>query len=196
MSNARHLADLLDTSGDVKSGHLSNLDLSLDTTPQLGGNLSLNNFNISGTGNVSATDIDVLGNFKLSGESMRVQRQRVQGQITGVTINSSSWTTIVDVSITVREGSSCLVMANADQNVNGTDGWQWVALFRGTSMIGTSTISVEQSGWNDNFHPHHWDDNLTAGTYTYALKAYNGANYMFWGEHSDPTIQVIEFAKT
>lgn len=196
MSNARHLADLLDTSGDVKSGHLSNLDLSLDTTPQLGGNLSLNNFNISGTGNVSATDIDVSGNLKLSGESMRVQRQRVQGQVTGVTINSGSWTTIVDVSITVREGSSCLVMANADQNVNGTDGWQWVALFRGNTMIGTSTISVEQSNWNDNFHPHHWDDNLTAGTYTYALKAYNGANHCYWGEHSDPTIQVIEFAKT
>jgi len=196
MSNARHLADLLDTSGDVKSGNLSNLDLSLDTTPQLGGNLSLNNFNISGTGNVSATDIDVSGNFKLSGESMRVQRQRVQGQVTGLTINSSSWATIVGVSITVREGSSCLVMANADQNAIGGDAWQWVALFRGTSMIGTSTISVEQTGWNDNFHPHHWDDNLTAGTYTYALKAYNGSNHMFWGEHSDPIIQVIEFAKT
>ena len=45
MSKARNLADLLDSTGDVKSAALDNVpaaDLVNDTTPQLGGTLDCN----------------------------------------------------------------------------------------------------------------------------------------------------------
>ena len=59
MSNARKIADLLDSSGDVKSTHLDNTssDLVDDTSPQLGGNLDLNSNNITGTGTIPAPNL-------------------------------------------------------------------------------------------------------------------------------------------
>lgn len=64
MSRTRNMADLLDSSGDIKSGRFDNLttDVVGDTTPQLGGNLDLNSSDITGTGNVNIT-----GNVTLSG---------------------------------------------------------------------------------------------------------------------------------
>ena len=50
MSKTRNLSDLLDANGDVKSGALDNVpasDLVNDTSPQLGGNLDCNTFDIS-----------------------------------------------------------------------------------------------------------------------------------------------------
>lgn len=50
MSKTRNLSDLLDANGDVKSTALDNVpasDLINDTTPQLGGNLDCNTFDIS-----------------------------------------------------------------------------------------------------------------------------------------------------
>ncbi len=121
------------------------------------------------------------------------KKQKVQNSIDAITINSGSWTTIVSVNITVSAGSDVLVMFNGEQNsVNGV-AWQWVALFRDNTQLGTTTIEVNNDAWNSNFHPHWWDENLPAGTYTYSCKAYNGSNWCHWGEHSEPTIQAIEF---
>jgi hypothetical protein len=55
MTKARNMADLLDSNGDVKSGALDNVppaDVVNDTTPQLGGNLDGQSYNITTTGNV------------------------------------------------------------------------------------------------------------------------------------------------
>jgi len=57
MSNARNLADLLDSTGDVKSDALDNVpaaDVVNDTTPQLGGDLDTNGSNINFSDNVKA----------------------------------------------------------------------------------------------------------------------------------------------
>jgi len=58
MSNARNLADLLNSTGDVKSDALDNVpsaDLVNDTSPQLGGDLDGNGNNIYTTGSGSIT---------------------------------------------------------------------------------------------------------------------------------------------
>ena len=57
MSNARNLADLLDSTGDIKSDALDNVpaaDVVNDTTPQLGGDLDTNGSNINFSDNVKA----------------------------------------------------------------------------------------------------------------------------------------------
>jgi hypothetical protein len=58
MSNSRNLADLLDSTGDVKSDRLDNVpaaDLVNDTTPVLGGNLDTSTFTVDGV-DISARD--------------------------------------------------------------------------------------------------------------------------------------------
>ena len=49
MTRTRNMADLLDSSGDIKSGRFDNLtiDVVSDTTPQLGGNLDTNGNDIN-----------------------------------------------------------------------------------------------------------------------------------------------------
>lgn len=141
--------------------------------------------------------INAGGGFRLGSELKtswgKSKKQRVQNSIDGLTINSGSWTTIVSVNITVSAGSDVLVMFNGESNAENGAAWQWVALFRDNTQLGTTTIEVNNQSWNSNFHPHWWDENLPAGTYTYSCKAYNGSNWCSWGEHSEPTIQAIEF---
>jgi len=59
MSNARKLADLLDSNGDVKLTHLDNTDSTdvlSDTSPELGGDLDTNGKNISFGDSSGSTD--------------------------------------------------------------------------------------------------------------------------------------------
>lgn len=135
------------------------------------------------------------GGIALNGTRVRAQKQRVHAAVGNTTMNVGSYTALVSVSITVSEGSSCLIMFNGEMNAEGGAAWQWCSLFRDNTLLGSSTIAVTQQSWNSNFHPHWWDENLPAGTYTYSFKVYNGSNYGRWGEHSTPTIQVVEFAK-
>lgn len=59
MTRTRNMADLLDSSGDIKSGRFDNLttDVVGDTTPQLGGNLDVNGSSIvsASNGNIAIT---------------------------------------------------------------------------------------------------------------------------------------------
>ena len=59
MTRTRNMADLLDSSGDIKSGRFDNLttDVVGDTTPQLGGNLDVNGNSIvsASNGNIAIT---------------------------------------------------------------------------------------------------------------------------------------------
>jgi len=82
MSRSRNLADLLDANGDVNTANLDNVpapDLVNDTTPQLGGNLDGQSYNITTTGNVGigtaspGEKLDVIGNIKLSGADTYVK---------------------------------------------------------------------------------------------------------------------------
>ena len=60
MTRARDIADLVDANGDIVADALDNVpaaDVVNDTTPQLGGNLDLNNFDITGTGDIPAANL-------------------------------------------------------------------------------------------------------------------------------------------
>lgn len=75
MGRTRNLADLLDSNGDVKSAALDNVppaDLVNDTTPQLGGNLDLNNNNITGTGSIDITGTVAAGSLTLGSQVLSV----------------------------------------------------------------------------------------------------------------------------
>lgn len=122
-------------------------------------------------------------------------KQKVQSlQTSYVTVNTTTPTTVMSVSITVSEGSTVFVTAQGEQNNSDTgEAWQWHQLYRDSTAIGTSAISVCRGAWNEEFHHSFWDENLSAGTYTYSFKAWNGDPYMQYGEHSDPMIQCVEF---
>ena len=109
-----------------------------------------------------------------------------------LTINSGTPYVLVSVPITVEEGATVFVTAQGEQNGVGA-AWQWHQLYRDNTAIGTSAISVLDAGANEEFHHSYWDTGLAAGTYTYSMKVWNGANYMDYGEHSNPMIQVVEF---
>jgi len=137
---------------------------------------------------LSDTYVDIVGSVG------KVKLQRVSATLSSdTTFNVTTDTAIVSVNITVDSGSDVFVTFNGEQNGQVGDAWQWVQLFRGTTALGTSTISVVRSGWNEHISLQYWDENLSAGTYTYSCKVRNGANYCNWGEHSTPIIQCTEF---
>lgn len=72
MTRTRNIADLLESDGDVKTTHLDNAmtDVTDDATPQLSGNLDLNNRDITGTGNVSITGSVTATSFSGDGSSL------------------------------------------------------------------------------------------------------------------------------
>ena len=72
MTRTRNISDLLESDGDVKTTHLDNsmTDVVDDTTPQLGGNLDLNNQDITGTGNVNVTGSVTATSFSGDGSSL------------------------------------------------------------------------------------------------------------------------------
>lgn len=137
---------------------------------------------------LSDTYADIVGSVG------KVKLQRVSATLsTNTVFNVTTDTAIVSVNITVAQGSDVFVTFNGEQNGNVGDSWQWVQLFRGTTALGTSTITVTTASHNDHISLQYWDENLAAGTYTYSCKVRNGANYMNWGEHSTPIIECIEF---
>ena len=122
-------------------------------------------------------------------------KQKVQFiQTNDITVNTATPTTVMSVSITVSEGSTVFVTAQGEQNNSSAgDSWQWHQLYRDSTGIGTPAISVCRTGWNEEFHHSFWDENLSAGTYIYSFKAWNGVPWMLYGEHSSPMIQCVEF---
>lgn len=172
-----NIADNAITTNKIATGAVTAADIASNQ------NLQLNTLN--------ASSVTLNGVNKTSWG--KAKKQKVQNSIDTVTLNVGSWTTVVSVNITVSAGSDVLVMFNGESNAVAGAAWQWAALFRDNTQIGTTTIEVNQEGWNSNFHTHWWDENVSAGTYTYAFKVYNGSNYCQWGEHSEPTIQAIEF---
>jgi len=126
------------------------------------------------------------------GLSIKQKVQFIQGSY--VTVNTSTATTVMSVAITVSEGSTVFVTAQGEQNNSDvSDAWQWHRLYRDGTALGTTAITVCRTGWNEEFHHSFWDENLSAGTYTYSFKAWNGDPFMQYGEHSDPMIQCVEF---
>lgn len=148
-------------------------------------------------GEIKTLNNFVAGGLKLGSELKtawgKSVKQVVSNSVGAITINTSTPTAIVSVTITVSAGSTVLVMAQGEQNGEVSDAWQWHQLYRDGTAIGTTAITVTHGSWNTEFHHSFWDTNLAAGTYTYSIRAWNGLNYCSYGEHSDPLIQVVEF---
>jgi len=104
MSKARNIADLLDANGDVALGNLDNVppaDLVNDTSPQLGGSLDVNGFNVFFGDNESAyfgtgNDLQIYhngshsyiteagtGNLTISGTNLNIQATDGSRYMTG-----------------------------------------------------------------------------------------------------------------
>ena len=151
-----------------------------------------NNGEIKSPHNFTAAGFKLGSELKTDwGKSVKqIQPAYAAGGVT--TVNTTTPTSIMQVSITVAEGSTVYITAQGEQNAVG-DGWQWHRIYRGDTALGTTAITVTVSTWNEEFHHSYWDTNLTAGTYVYHFKVWNGSNYSQYGEHSTPMIQVVEF---
>jgi hypothetical protein len=149
-------------------------------------------------GEIKTLNNFVAGGLKLGSELKtawgKSVKQVVSNSVGSIVINTSTPTAIISVTITVSAGSTVLVMSQGEQNGEAGTAWQWHQLYRGETALGTSGITVVGNGINSEYHYSFWDTNLTAGTYTYSMRAWNGGqNYCSYGEHSDPLIQVVEF---
>ncbi len=179
---------------------------SIGLTLKNGGDLLLKNADNTGSAVIYCdTDSEVktsssvtASGFKLGSELKTSWGKSVKQVQTGfaaagiTTVNSTTPTTIMSVSITVAAGSTVYITAQGEQNAVG-DGWQWHRIYRGDTALGTTAITVTSNTWNEEFHHSYWDTNLSAGTYVYNFKVWNGSNYSQYGEHSTPMIQVVEF---
>ena len=187
-------------------------DSSIDGSKLVDGSLTDTNFTdntISGTKLADASVTEAKFSGTISGAKLAessVPLSKLSGSVVGtgnllqvqsasidfVTINSSSWTVVVSVTITVQQGSTVFITTSGEQNAVG-DGWHWQQIYRDNTALGTTVISVTRNSWNNSYCLNYFDVNVPAGTYVYSFKVRNGSNYMQYGEHSNPIIQVAEF---
>jgi len=118
--------------------------------------------------------------------------------VSAVTVNTSTPTTIVSRSITIRSGSKVLITACGDMNPGTAGDWQRYRIYRDTAAVGQRYIGqCADSSYNLPFSITTLDAPSASGTYTYSLKAYNGVGSITYGETGStqtPTIVVQEIA--
>jgi hypothetical protein len=144
------------------------------------------------SGNLPAID-----GSALTGVGKVLQVVQTSG-VSAVTVNTSTPTTVVSRSITIRSGSKVLITACGDMNPGTTGDWQYYQIYRDTAAVGQRYIG-QTSGGSHNlpFSITTLDAPSTNGTYTYSLKAYNGSGSITYGETGSvqtPTIVVQEIA--
>jgi hypothetical protein len=114
---------------------------------------------------------------------------------TAITVNTTTPTTIASCSITTN-GRPVFLNATGDMNPLGTGAnWNIIQFYRGETQIGKRIIG-ESTGASVNIP---WAlttiDSPTAGTYTYTVRAWQGAGTQVYGEGGDiqaPTIIAME----
>jgi hypothetical protein len=172
-------------------GHLSFYTRNTITDSSLTNRMTiLNTGNVGiGTTNPQAT-LDINGNIRTSTNSTNYSI----GTGVQITIGSATATTVSSVNITTR-GKPVLVMCSGDlQPVNGINDWCYIELFRGATAIGNRQIyHPGTAGSTNQSFCIHAIDVVGAGTYTYALKAYQGVGNIQFGEIGVPYITAIEF---
>jgi len=154
MSNARNLADLLDSTGDVKSDALDNVpaaDVVNDTTPQLGGNLDLNSNNITGTGNIDITGTITADAFALLASDLPsgaiLQVKSTNSYIPNEqTISPGSYYNFPSVTITPKSSNSTIYIFTTptfySRSTDGTASDTWIYL-----ADSTNNIQVKMHEW-------------------------------------------------
>jgi len=156
-----------------------------------------NNLIIKGDGNVGIgttnpqAKLHVEGNIKTTTNSTNY----ASGTGSYLTINSGTPTTVVSASTITTSGKPVFVMCSGDvQPLNGTSDYIFMRLYRDSTAIGQSQVNHpgSMSSTNQSFAIH-FIDVVSAGTYTYNLKAWIGSGSMNFGETGFPYISVIEF---
>jgi len=141
----------------------------------------------------SASKITVDKNVDITGNVVTSTQTQVQSvsDASAVTINSSTATSLAEVTITTT-GKPVMLTACGNSNPGQTGGFFLYRLYRGSTEIG-KRHKAENGGTSSQnfvFAITHIDD-VTAGTYTYSIKAYQGSGTHTFGEDGDVEGAVI-----
>ena len=132
-------------------------------------------------------NVDITGNVVTSTQT---QVQSVS-DASAVTINSSTATSLAEVTITTT-GKPVMLTACGNSNPGQTGGFFLYRLYRDSIEIGKRHKAENGGTSSQNFvfaitHI----DVVAAGTYTYAIKAYQGSGTHVFGEDGDVEAAVI-----
>jgi len=114
---------------------------------------------------------------------------------TAVTVSTTTPTIIVSTQLTTS-GRKVLLVATGDGNPNQTGGWHRLQIYRNETAIGKWIINENSGGSSANCP---WAlttlDQPVAGTYTYSVRAWQGAGSFTYGEEGDgqaPSLIAVE----
>ena len=141
----------------------------------------------------NATKISVDKDVDITGKVVTSSQTQVQGlsDASAVTINSTTATSLAEVTITTT-GKPVMLTACGNSNPGQTGGFFLYRLYRDSTEIG-KRHKAENGGTSSQnyvFAISHIDD-VSAGTYTYSIKAYQGSGTHTFGEDGDVEGAVI-----
>lgn len=120
---------------------------------------------------------------------------------TAVTVNSTTYTSIISASITPRNADSrfLLIYSGNRDNTSGNTAFNWFSFYRDGTAVGV--ISLDQSqggglGYNSQVAHQIVDDNPnTTSAITYSFRAKQGSGTTVWGESSSGnSLTIMEIA--
>ena len=96
-----------------------------------------------------------------------------------ITVSTGTPTTIASLTITTN-GRPVMLIGCIDMNTD-TTGWHWMALYRGETQLNLHKTEWAVGGAN---RPQNisFRDHPSAGTYTYTMRAFQGAGTMTYSE--------------
>ena len=141
----------------------------------------------------NATKISVDKDVDITGKVVTSSQTQVQGisDASAVTINSTTATSLAEVTITTT-GKPVMLTACGNSNPGQTGGFFLYRLYRDSTEIG-KRHKAENGGTSSQnyvFAISHIDV-VSAGTYTYSIKAYQGSGTHVFGEDGDVEAAVI-----
>lgn len=141
----------------------------------------------------NATKISVDKDVDITGKVVTSSQSQVQSHsdASAVTINSTTATSLAEVTITTT-GKPVMLTACGNSNPGQTGGFFLYRLYRDSTEIG-KRHKAENGGTSSQnyvFAISHIDV-VSAGTYTYSIKAYQGSGTHVFGEDGDVEAAVI-----
>ena len=141
----------------------------------------------------SASKISVDKNFDITGKVIASAQSQVEAvsDASAVTINSSTATSLAEVTITTT-GKPVMLTACGNSNPGQTGGFFLYRLYRDSIEIGKRHKAENGGTSSQNFvFAITTIDDVSAGTYTYSIKAYQGSGTHTFGEDGDVEGAVI-----
>jgi hypothetical protein len=107
----------------------------------------------------------------------------VSNATAAITVNTTTPTTIISLSITTR-GNPVYLCATGDMNpTTAPPNWNWMKLYRDSTAIGQTMICESTGNSVNNPFALTFIDSPAAGTYTYSVRAWQGAGTQVYGEN-------------